>query len=52
MLFEEDTQEQRQVLNKVLFVLLAVLVRLTDVGAEGKHLGVAVTVAAMMAGAI
>lgn len=44
MLLEKDAQEQCQVLNKVLFVLFAVLVCLTDVGAEREHLGMAVTV--------
>lgn len=39
MLLEEDAQKQCQVLNKVLFVLLAILIGLTDVGAQGKHLG-------------
>ena len=39
MLLEEDAQKQCQVLNEVLFILLAILVGLTDVGAQGKHLG-------------
>lgn len=38
MLLQKDAQKQCQVLNKVLFVLLAVLIRLTDVGAQRKHL--------------
>ena len=35
VLLEKDTQEQRKVLNEVLFVLLSILVCLTDVGAQG-----------------
>jgi DNA primase catalytic subunit len=40
MLLEEDAQKQRQVLNEVLFILLAILIGLTYVGAQGKHLKV------------
>ena len=35
MLLEEDAQKQCQVLNEVLLILLAILVGLTDVGAQG-----------------
>ena len=38
MILEEDAQKQCQVLNKVLFIFFAILVRLTDVSTQGKHL--------------
>ena len=44
MVLEEDAQKQCKVLNKVLFVFFAVLVRFTNVGAQREHLYVSVCV--------
>ncbi len=38
MLLEEGAQEESKVLNKVLLIFLPILVRFTNVGAEGQHL--------------
>ena len=38
MFFQVGAQKQSQVLNEVLLVFLAILVGISDIGAQGKHL--------------